>query len=216
MALRSSGTDAQFLRNMQIMINSVSKILKKPLNAQWEASGLDNVWNNRKAYDVLVCGPSMSITNISSEELYLQNGMTSITIGAPFQPMYLSYYSLKDALIVQNPKAVIVDITSLFYDKESIKELLEIDEYHYLHYTLDGVHSLKNKYDAFLVSRELKSDLNIWSYFSNLYYSHSNWESISKSNFTGTHGTCVMNGNLMLSIRCQVPLNLVPSNFYKV
>lgn len=178
--------------------NWVSGILKKPLNDQWEASGLDNVWNNRKEYDVLFCGPSMSITNISSEELYLQNGITSITIGAPFQPMYLSYYALKDALIVQNPKVVILDITSLFYDEEGVKELLKIDEHHYLHYTLDGIHSLKNKYDAFAVARELDPDLNVWNYFSNLYYSHSNWENISKNNFTGTHGKCVMNGNLML------------------
>lgn len=187
-----------FIMILYMTSSYISGILKTPLHDQWEASGLDNVWKNKKYYDVLFCGPSMSITNLSSEELYLQYNLTSITIGAPFQPLYQSYYALKDALEVQQTQVVILDITSLFYEKEDMESLLETDEHHYLHYTIDGMHDLKNKYDAFKVAKEIKPDLNVWNYLSKYYYSHNNWENIEKENFVGTNGKNVLNGNLML------------------
>lgn len=187
-----------FILILIIGINITTNILKKPKNEQWEATGLENIWKNKNYYNVILCGPSMSITNISSEELYLQDGISSITIGAPFQPMYLSYYALKDALIVQKPTVVILDISSLFYSEETLKDLINTSEHHYLHYTLDQIHNLKIRYEAFEEAKNYDPKLNFWNYFSSLYYNHNNWQELSERNFMKTHGKDVMNGNLML------------------
>ena len=163
----------------------------------WDHSGMDNVYKNSDFYDIIFVGTSITITNISNEELYLEYGISGVTIGAPSQPTYLSYYALKEALKHQSPKVVMFDVNSLFYTEEQLKEYAELDEQHYLHYTLDGMKNNVVKYEAYRQAKKLNSQLEFWNYFSPIYYNHSNWEDLKKENFERNNSS-KMNGNLML------------------
>lgn len=73
--------------------NSISHILEKPKEERWDNSGLEYSYNNRNYYDILTTGTSMAVINISNEELYLNYGISSMTLGEPEQPLFLTYYT---------------------------------------------------------------------------------------------------------------------------
>ena len=173
-------------------------ILERAKDPKWDNSGLSYVYNNPDYYDVIFTGTSITITNISCEELYLSYGIAGVTIGEPTQPTYLSYYSLEEALKYQHPKAVMFDVSSLFYTEDELIENLQYDQHHHLHYTLDSMKNNRTKYEAFCQAKELVPDIDVWSYFSKTYYNHSNWENLRIGNFDRTSDKLVMNGNLML------------------
>ena len=174
-----------------------SKILQKPRNEQWDASGMTRVYNDK--YDFIFAGTSKVICNINVEELYLSYGISSVTVGEPSQPLYLTYYTLEEALKEQTPKAVLLDVSAIFYSEEKIKAEMKEDEYHYVHFSLDKMKNNKTKYNALMQAKKLDEDINMWNYFFPFYYNHSNWENISKSNFVRTNGKYVINGNLLLT-----------------
>ena len=88
-------------------------------------------------YDVLISGTSLAVTNVSVEKLYLKYGISSISIGEPEQLVFLSYYSLEEALKYQNPKVVLFDVQALLYLDERKRDLLNMNEDYAVLYTLD-------------------------------------------------------------------------------
>ena len=100
-------------------------ILKKPMNGSWENASFLDVYDKKQKVDVILSGTSMVLANINNQELYSKYGITAATLGEPEQPMYLTYYSLKDVLKYQNPKVVILDVQALFYTKEKIEGNLD-------------------------------------------------------------------------------------------
>lgn len=186
-----------FIVGALIILQGALYILKRPKNEQWDASGLKYAHDNPDFYDVIFCGTSIAVMNVSSEELYSKYGIASVTLGEPEQPVYLSYYTLKDALEDQSPQVVFYDINALFYSIEMLKNRLDSDEYYYLHLSVDGIKDYKTKYEAVQVAKTLKPSIDIISYFSSLYNNHSNWENVNKPNFIRKSGKMVMNGNLM-------------------
>lgn len=175
----------------------INTILQKPKDEQWDASGITRIYNDE--YDFIFAGTSKVICNVNTEELYLDYGISSVTVGEPSQPLYLTYYTLEETLKRQNPKAVLLDVSALFYSEEKIKTEMEEDEYHYVHLSLDKMKNNSTKYNALMQAKKLDEDLNVWNYLWPLYYNHSNWENISKSNFVRTSGKYVVNGNFLLT-----------------
>ena len=133
-----------------------SKILQKPRNEQWDASGMTRVYNDK--YDFIFAGTSKVICNINVEELYLSYGISSVTVGEPSQPLYLTYYTLEEALKEQTPKAVLLDVSAIFYSEEKIKAEMKEDEYHYVHFSLDKMKNNKTKYNALMQAKKLDED----------------------------------------------------------
>lgn len=185
-----------FIILLMVFWKKMDNILEK-YNGWWDHTGMDSVYKKKDFYDVIFVGTSITITNISNEEMYLKYGIAGTTIGAPSQPTYLSYYSLEEALKYQNPKVVMFDVNSLFYTEEELKKYVELDEQHYLHYTLDGLKNNLVKYKAFRQAKELTPWLDFWNYFSFTYYNHANWEELHADNFQRS-SSVKMNGNLML------------------
>ena len=177
--------------------NITFTVLKKPKSEDWDSSGFSYVYNNKDYYDTIFIGTSMVVTNINLEELYLNYGITGVTLGEPEQPTYLSYYNLLEALKYQNPKAVFFDVQSLFYTVDSITEKMRGNEHHHVHLSLDGMKNNETKYNAVEQARELVPELDYWNYFSSAYYSHNNWEDLTERNFTRASGKYIMNGNLV-------------------
>lgn len=177
--------------------NSISHILEKPKEERWDNSGLEYSYNNRNYYDILTTGTSMAVINISNEELYLNYGISSMTLGEPEQPLFLTYYTLKEALNYQNPKVVLFDIQSLFYSEQFIKEKFLSDERHYIHFSLDGMRNIKIKKMALEEAKKYKTDLNVWDYYIDMHYNHSNWQDLTKDNFVRSRKSDIIFGNWM-------------------
>lgn len=187
-----------FIICLLVIFNGVDYVLERPIDQQWDHSGLSYIYHNKNYYDVIFVGTSVTITNISNEELYLNNGIAGVTIGEPSQPTYLSYYTLEEALKYQNPKVILFDVNSLFYTEEELRQnVIEYDEYHHLHYSLDGMKNNLTKYQAFCQAKKIVPELDFWNYFSKSYYNHSNWQNISMGNFVRKSSDQVMNGNYM-------------------
>lgn len=155
------------------------------------------IYKNKNYYDVLFVGTSMTVANVSNEELYLEYGIAGANVGKSSQFVYLSYYALEEALKYQNPQAVLFDVSAMFYSEETQKNLISASEYTYVHGTLDGMKNNRTKYEAFCQTKELHEDSSFWDYFSALYYYHSNWQSLSQKKFQSNANEEMMNGNHM-------------------
>ena len=181
---------------------SIKSILIKPQNGSWKNNSFSSIYDKGKNYDVLLSGTSMVIANICNQELYSQYGIAAATLGQPEQPTYLSYYTIEEALKYQKPKAVIFDVQSIFYSMEDIREKLENQEYYYLHYSLDEMKNGMSKYYALKEARNIKKDVDLYDYYSSMYYSHTNWENLNKNNFSKVESN-VINGDVWLTDFCQ-------------
>ena len=63
--------------------------------------------------DFVFVGSSQMFTTVVPAVLWEEYGMTSYDFGANEQPMYLSYYYIKEALKYQNPKAIVLEVLLL-------------------------------------------------------------------------------------------------------
>ena len=61
--------------------------------------------------DFVFVGSSQMFTTVVPAVLWEEYGMTSYDFGANEQPMYLSYYYIKEALKYQNPKAIVLEVS---------------------------------------------------------------------------------------------------------
>lgn len=65
----------------------------------------------KDSLDFVFVGSSQMFTSVVPAVLWEEYGITSYDFGANEQPMYLSYYYIKEALNYQNPKAVVLEVS---------------------------------------------------------------------------------------------------------
>lgn len=71
--------------------------------------------------DFVFIGSSQLYAAIAPNVLFEEFGMTSYDFAANEQPMWISYYYIKEALAHQNPKAIVLDVFTMYgdaYEKE--------------------------------------------------------------------------------------------------
>ncbi len=68
--------------------------------------------------DVLVLGSSHAFENINTGILWDEYGMASYVLGGSRQPMWNTYYYLKEALKTQKPKLIVLEAYMLFMTEE--------------------------------------------------------------------------------------------------
>lgn len=175
----------------------VSYVLEKPKEERWDNSGLEYSYQRPDYYDVLTTGTSMAVVNISNQELYSKYGIASMTLGEPEQPLFLTYYTLKEALNYQTPEVVIFDIQSLFYTDDFIEKRFLMDEQHYIHFSLDTMKNGNTKKLALEEAKRYLPDLDVWNYYIGMYYNHSNWQDLTKDNFIRCTYSDIIFGNWM-------------------
>ena len=178
----------------------------------WNVKGLTQIYNNPDYYDIIFCGNSTAVTNISNQILYSDYGVAGITVGEPEQMMYLTYYTMEEALKNQNPKVIIYDIQNLYYTKEHQKNNIGEREDHCVHYSLDEMKNGKTKYNAVKQTIELNNQSNYLNYFCKMYDRHSNWENITKENFSNLNDPYMILGNNLLFGIYEYPNERVETN----
>lgn len=93
------------LLNVNILLEPKSKLWCKNMYAL-EANSAD----------VMFFGSSNVYSNINPAILYEKHGVTSYIMAGSGQPIWNSYYYLKEAYKTQQPKLVVIDMKSLIYD----------------------------------------------------------------------------------------------------
>lgn len=65
----------------------------------------------KDSLDFVFVGSSQMFTSVVPAVLWQEYGITSYDFGANEQPMYLSYYYIKEALNYQNPQAIVLEVS---------------------------------------------------------------------------------------------------------
>lgn len=177
----------------------VSNILCDSAGTSWATqTGMENVHKYENYFDVMFLGTSTVISNISNQELYERYGIAGVSIGEPEQLVYLTKYTLEEALIHQKPKVVFFDSKAMFYSDNDIREKT-LEHKENIHNMVNSLKTLRVKREALEAIKTYDSEIDIWEYYSKLYYRHKNWESVGKKNFTGYNARDCMNGNIAVS-----------------
>lgn len=71
----------------------------------------------RNSMDVLFFGSSMSYCNVVPAVVYEQCGLSSYVVAGPEQTIPISYYYIKEACKTQQPQAIVLELTGMFFDK---------------------------------------------------------------------------------------------------
>lgn len=125
--------------------------------------------------DFVFVGSSQLYAHVSPAVLYRDYGITSYDFAANEQPLCISYYYIKEALKRQKPKAVVLEVFTIYgddYEEEGIN-----------HVNLDDLPWSINKVHAILdgVPRELQ-----YSYFFELAKYHSTWSGFYEGKYVYT------------------------------
>lgn len=126
----------------------------------------------KNSLDFVFVGSSQLYAHIAPAVLWQEYGMTSYDFAANEQPLWISYYYIKEALKYQKPKAVVLEVFTIYgqdYEEEGVN-----------HINLDDLPLSLNKLRAIhdSVPEELR-----YSYYFDLAKYHSTWSSLDKEKY---------------------------------
>jgi hypothetical protein len=144
----------------------ISNLFSKPL--------YNGIYNKRNpAMDVLFFGSSQVYCDINPNIIWQEQGIPSYNLAAGQQPLWFTYYYIKEALKYQKPKVVAVELYSMAYKEEYMSDLINAA-------SLDNIRFSKDKINAIREGVPKEDRLNY--YLSILRY-HNNWKELKKENF---------------------------------
>lgn len=131
------------------------------------------LYDENTSYDVLLMGSSHMNGMMDPSVLYNKYGITSFNYATGGQPVNVTYYLLKEALKVQHPKIVVLD---LYYFGLTDK----YGDEGYIRYVLDNLKFSKNKLDA--INNCVPKNQRIEYLLPFIKY-HERWSSLTESDF---------------------------------
>ncbi len=181
-----------------ILLYNAGQVLGRVDGTYMCKTGSQYVQKHKNDYDVLFLGTSVAATNVSNQELFERYGIAGVSIGGPVQPIYQTYYLLKDALRFQDPKVVFYVPNSLFQTEEYIKYHMGLSADTFIHYTADSIASPGIKYEMLKTTKTYLPDIDMKEYFSKIYHNHGKWESVTPDLLLGKVEEDYINGNMAL------------------
>lgn len=124
--------------------------------------------------DVVLMGSSQTIMGLSPMELYEDYGIASYSFGTEEQPIYATYYWLKEITRHHSPKVVVVDVNELIH---SCNEAAYRKAFDYMQWS-------KVKWEAIQTHCEKNEALSLLSYVLPFTNYHSRWDELEKQDFT--------------------------------
>lgn len=145
----------------------------------------DGIYNLKKFYeledntvDVLVLGSSHSFADINTGALWDEYGMASFDLGGAQQPIWNSYYYLKEALKTQTPKVIVLEGFKLVDDEEYAESSVTIKSLYGMRWSEDKIEAIKASVDP-----------EDWaSYFLDYSQFHSRYTELTKADFAVNQG----------------------------
>ena len=128
--------------------------------------------------DVLLLGSSHSYVNINSFYLYKLYGISSFNFGGSIQPLWNTYFYLKEALKKQKPKLIVLDALTTTLNDEYADYSGIIKNNYELKFSFDKINSII-----------ISSPKNICIFFLNpLYQYHNRYSSLTFEDFLSYRG----------------------------
>lgn len=93
--------------------------------------------------DVLVLGSSHAFENINTGTLWDEYGMSAYILGGSLQPMWNSYYYLKEALKTQTPDLVVLEGFMLYYSPDYADDSRIIKNTYGMKWSADRIQAVK-------------------------------------------------------------------------
>ena len=124
----------------------------------------------KDSLDFVFVGSSQMFTTVVPAVLWEEYGITSYDFGANEQPMYLSYYYIKEAIKYQNPKAIVLEVSycnTQDYTHEGV-----------FHINLDDLKMGPVKLEAIF---DLIPEGERWPYIFELAKYHDTWTDLDKA-----------------------------------
>lgn len=127
--------------------------------------------------DFVFIGSSQLYAHVAPAVLWEEFGITSYDFAANEQPLWISYYYIKEALKYQKPKAIVLEMFTVYgadYEEEGVN-----------HINLDDLPLSLNKVRAIWdsVPKELR-----YSYYLDIAKYHSTWSSLDKAKYEASFG----------------------------
>ena len=146
----------------------------------------DGIYGMKKFYeqeegtvDVLILGPSLAFADINTATLWSEYGISAFHLCGSIQPMWNTYYYMKEALKYQRPKVMILEasVTNMMSDYSDQSRIIK---------NTYGMKWSKDKLDAIRASAPREQ----WNeyLFEHLLY-HSRYEEISRADFLPDQGS---------------------------
>jgi len=114
--------------------------------------------------DVIFIGSSQMYADVSPAVLYRDYGIKTYDFCANEQPIWVSYYYVKEALKHQNPKVIVLDMFTMYGE--------ELEDEGIMHFNLDDLPLSMNKIEA--IQAGVSKDLRYSFYFPIAKY-HGTW-----------------------------------------
>lgn len=137
-----------------------------------------NFYNmERDSVDVLILGTSHAATGFNPQDLYDAQKLRSYNLASTAQPVWISYYWLKEALHYQKPSVVVFDCNYIFEEmnNEGVNRK-----------ALDYMHWGGTKYEAVstAVSKDTRTQEDLISYVLPFFRYHSRWKELNEWDMT--------------------------------
>lgn len=128
--------------------------------------------------DVLILGSSHAFEDFNTGTLWDEYGMSSYILAGSVQPMWNTYYYLKEALKMQRPKLIVLEGYCTVFSSEFIDDSRIIKNNYGLHWSPDKVESLK-----------ISSPKERWSdFFLEYTQYHTRYKELSREDFLDNQG----------------------------
>jgi len=89
--------------------------LLRPLRTEYGSLWPEYLEEAPDSLDVLFFGSSLVYCDVIPAVLWQESGLRSFVLAGPEQTLPISYYYIREALKTQSPKAVVLEVTGVFY-----------------------------------------------------------------------------------------------------
>ncbi len=154
-----------FLLTAALLLTLTGRILR-PAHTDYGSTWREYLQEPENSIDVLFLGSSYAYCDWNPGSMYAASGLTSYVMGGSEQTPALTYWYLKEALKTQHPSVVVMEGTSLFFDR-------------YQNYTQINVGYMpwgRNRVGAIFDAAEPELWLGL---FFDLYFYHDRWKELT-------------------------------------
>lgn len=126
--------------------------------------------------DVLVLGSSHSFVDVSPAILYEEQGIAAYDLCASMQPMWHTYYYLKEALKYQQPKLIVLDVFRIVENFDYSKESKLVKSTY-------GMRLSKNKIDSIKAGLSVEQQSEVYMHLLEFPSYHSRYTDLVEEDF---------------------------------
>lgn len=131
-----------FMLILFVILGGTNRIFKvKYSDGIYGATKFYEIDNN--TLDVLFLGSSHAFQNFNTGTLWDEYGMASYILGGSIQPMWNTYYYLKEALKTQKPKVIVLEGYLTIFNGDYMDDSTIIKNNYGLKWSLDKVNAIK-------------------------------------------------------------------------